>query len=184
MAKSKRTWKDSNKRALLLSMNFEVLNFVTDWRAVLMTLKGRAEVISTWDDRSFSTPTCNLETPATIRLKEPIRRKNGPVRYHRIVVFRRDNWTCQYCDRVLGRRDATIDHVLPLCQGGPTNYKNCVTACRRCNHNKAFKTPEEAGMLLKRKPITPNILHLYNIDVDSNGWHPDWENFLGYLKGK
>lgn len=181
MAKSKKIWKDGCKRALLLSVNYEVLNFVTDWRAVVMTLKGRAEVISTWDDRSFSTPTCKISTPATIRLCEPIRRKNGPVRYHRVVVFRRDGWLCQYCGRQLSRRDATIDHVIPQSKGGKTNYKNCVTACKKCNHTKAFKTPEEAGMVLRTKPSTPNILHLYNVDR-RGGWHPEWDAYLGHLK--
>lgn len=180
MSKSKKNWKDGNKRTLLLNVNYEVLNFVTDWRAVLMLVKGRADVVSTWDDKSFSTPTCDITTPATLRLREPIRRKNGPVRYHKIVVFRRDNWLCQYCSRPLSKRDATIDHVIPLCQGGLTNYKNCVTSCKKCNHTKAFKTPDEAGMALMTKPSTPNILHLYNVSR-KNGWHPEWDSYLGYM---
>ena len=181
MAKSKRKSTDAQKRVLLLSCNYEVLNFVSDVRAILMLTREKVDVISHWDDHTFNTPNVKLPIPSIIRLRSPIRRKHGPVRYHRIVVFRRDGWRCQYCGVTVSKRDATIDHVNPQCKGGRTNYKNCVTACRACNHKKAFKTPEEVGMALMSKLEMPNVLHLYNIDV-RHGWHPSWDDFIGHLK--
>lgn len=180
MAKSKRKFTDAQKRVLLLSSNYEVLNFVSDIRAVLMQARNKVDVISCWDE-SVNTPSTNIRIPAAIRLRSPIKRRSGPVRYHRVVVFRRDNWTCQYCGKSLSKRDATIDHVLPQSRGGLTNYKNCVTACHGCNHMKAFKLPDEAGLVLRTKPELPNVLHLYNIDVN-RGWHESWDDFLGHLR--
>lgn len=180
MAKAKHTWHPGHKKVLLLSANYEVLNFITDLRAILMFLKDRAEVLASWDEK-YPTSSTPIQIPSVLRLKKLHRRKNGPVRYHRVVVFRRDGWTCQYCARPVSRRDATIDHVVPQSQGGMTNYRNCVTACRPCNHRKAFKTPEEAGMALRKRPENPNILHVYNVDPD-DGWHRGWDDYIGYLR--
>ena len=47
------------------------------------------------------------------------------------------------------------DHVTPLSRGGLDTWNNVVTACRRCNNAKAYKTPEEAGMQLLAVPFTP-----------------------------
>lgn len=180
MAKSKKKWQDGQKKVLVLSANYEVINFISDLRAVLMFLKDRVDVLDTWDV-TFPTSSIKIPVPSVLKLKKQHqRRKNGPGRYYRTVVFRRDGWTCQYCSKSLTKRDATIDHVVPKCNNGPTNYKNCVTACRTCNHKKAFKTPEEAGMVLLSKPENPNILHVYNIDMNRD-WHDGWNDYVGHL---
>lgn len=180
MAKAKRIWRDGERKTLVLSQSYEVVNFTNEVRAVLMSLKGRAEVLATWDS-VVPTSSTAIPVPSVLRLKHEFHRRNGPVRYHRVVVFRRDGWVCQYCAKQLTRREATIDHVNPQCKGGLTTYKNCVTSCRACNHAKAFRTPAEAGMRLLSTPSMPSIIHLYNIDTDS-GWHPEWDNYIGHLK--
>ena len=35
-----------------------------------------------------------------------------------------------------------------------------VAACRRCNHRKGNKTPEEANMSLRKKPMRPDFTHM------------------------
>ena len=47
-------------------------------------------------------------------------------------VFKRDECTCQYC----GLIGDTVDHVIPLAAGGPTDMSNLVVACRDCNSSK------------------------------------------------
>lgn len=180
-SKKKRRWSESARKTLVLSSNYEIVNFVSEVDAIMLAFKERAEIISTWD--SFvATPNRKIEIPSVLRLRHQHRRRASLVRYHRIVVFRRDEWLCQYCGRPLTRRDATIDHVIPVSQGGQTNYRNCVTACKPCNHRKAYMTPEQAQMTLRAKPEMPSVLHFYNIDT-GEGWHDTWDTYIGYLRG-
>ena len=50
--------------------------------------------------------------PAVIILKEYYKKK-GTIRFSKMNVFLRDNFTCQYCGVGVNRRTATLDHVLP-----------------------------------------------------------------------
>jgi hypothetical protein len=45
--------------------------------------------------------------------------------------------------------------VRPFSQGGRDVWTNVVTACRRCNNLKAWRTPEQAHMQLLAVPFTP-----------------------------
>jgi hypothetical protein len=47
-------------------------------------------------------------------------------------------------------------HILPVSRSGTDSWTNVVTACKRCNHRKANRTPEEAGMQLLAVPFVPN----------------------------
>jgi len=68
-------------------------------------------------------------------------------------VIIRDRHTCQYCGKKSGR--LTLDHVVPRSRGGEHSWTNIVSACDRCNHRKAGRTPREANMLLPRDPAPP-----------------------------
>lgn len=60
---------------------------------------------------------------------------------------------CAYC----GRQDKplTIDHVLPLRQGGGHTASNVVPACGPCNIRKGTRTPEEWGVPIRPKGTPP-----------------------------
>lgn len=73
-------------------------------------------------------------------------------------VLKRDRYVCQY--EGCSERATTVDHVLPLCQGGKTSWQNLVAACLPCNQRKGGRTPEQAGMRLKRVPRGPRA-HLF-----------------------
>lgn len=73
-------------------------------------------------------------------------------------VLKRDHHTCQY-EGCLNRA-TTVDHVVPVCQGGRTSWQNLVAACLPCNQLKGGRTPEQAGMSLKRVPRGPRA-HLF-----------------------
>jgi 5-methylcytosine-specific restriction endonuclease McrA len=59
------------------------------------------------------------------------------------VVFERDGWRCHLCgegiDPTLSGRDRmgpTLDHVIPLAEGGEHSYANVAAAHRSCNSRK------------------------------------------------
>ena len=61
-------------------------------------------------------------------------------------LFRRDRMTCAYCGQCFADRDLQCEHIVPEARGGGWTWMNLVTACGVCNHRKACRTPEEAGM--------------------------------------
>jgi len=73
-------------------------------------------------------------------------------------VMKRDHYMCQY-EGCHNRAD-TIDHIVPICQGGRTTWQNLVACCLVCNQTKGGRTPEQAGMQLKRVPLGPRA-HLF-----------------------
>jgi hypothetical protein len=73
-------------------------------------------------------------------------------------VLKRDHHTCQY--EGCHNRATTVDHVIPVCQGGRTSWQNLVAACLSCNQLKGGRTPDQAGMRLKRIPRGPRA-HLF-----------------------
>ncbi len=71
------------------------------------------------------------------------------------TLFRRDVNLCLYCGEQFRNADLSRDHVEPLSKGGRDIWQNVVTACKRCNHHKGSRTPEEAGMQLLAVPFVP-----------------------------
>lgn len=63
-------------------------------------------------------------------------------------ILRRDGYRCQYVG--CNNRGDTVDHVKPVCQGGLSTWSNLVACCQPCNTRKGGRTPEQAGMQLKR----------------------------------
>ena len=54
----------------------------------------------------------------------------------RFQVFRRDNYTCQYCGREAPEFPLQVDHIVPWAKGGATMLANLRTACGECNLGK------------------------------------------------
>ena len=52
----------------------------------------------------------------------------------------------------------------PKSRGGGDTWSNLVTCCKRCNGIKDNKTPEEAGMVLKKRTFAPTLSHLLDLD--------------------
>jgi len=73
------------------------------------------------------------------------------------LLFARDGFMCLYCGQRFRRSELSRDHVQPRSRGGADTWENCVAACRRCNHAKDDRTPEEAGMALLAVPYVPNL---------------------------
>ena len=75
----------------------------------------------------------------------------------KLGIFRRDRGVCAYCGKLVSFAEASMDHIIPQHQRGPSTWDNLVNACRRCNEKKANRTPEQASMPLLFKPFTPKL---------------------------
>lgn len=166
-----------SKKTLLLDASYQVQSFIDLRKALKHIFKEKVEVISTWDDY-ISYGSGRIKHPAILRLKNPIKRNYFNSNFSRKAVVKRDKSSCQYCGKSLSASAVTIDHVLPRAQGGVTSFVNCVVACQACNNKKADRTPEQANMLLLKRPQHPAFTAL-RYAVDSHEfWHKDWNDFL------
>lgn len=57
----------------------------------------------------------------------------------RFEIFKRDNFTCQYCGKQPPEVVLVIDHVTPVSAGGDNDPMNLMTACETCNQGKSDK---------------------------------------------
>lgn len=55
----------------------------------------------------------------------------------RFEIFKRDNFTCQYCGRKTPEAILELDHIIPKCKGGKNDIQNYITSCFECNRGKA-----------------------------------------------
>lgn len=165
-----------NSPVLVLNHNYEPLNICSARRALMLVLGGKAEVLE-HNHAVLHTTNDTIACPSVIRLGHMIRRPLPNVKLSRREIFRRDHYTCQYCNR--SSADLTLDHVLPRHRGGAHSWENLVSACRTCNHRKGGRTPEEARMRLIRPPFRPFASPYYLIERRMHGLGLDeWRKFL------
>jgi hypothetical protein len=55
----------------------------------------------------------------------------------RFEIFKRDNFTCQYCGRKPPEIILEIDHITPVSKSGDEDPINLLTACFDCNRGKS-----------------------------------------------
>ncbi|MFC2016328.1 HNH endonuclease [Chloroflexota bacterium] len=94
----------------------------------------------------------------------------------RFEVFKRDQYTCQYCGKET--RQLTLDHVIPRYQNGQHTWENVVSACVPCNRRKAGRTPQEAGMRLICQPSQPRDNGLFYIPAHYSHTRSEWQKYL------
>lgn len=170
-------------RTLVLDLGYQPHRIVSWQRAMTMIFQQKAEVVENYDEIVYHGRTFVLKMPAVVRLLQKVSRKKV-VRFSRINVLTRDNWTCQYCGRKLPTRKLNYDHVIPRSQGGKTVWENIVTSCIPCNAQKADKTPHQAGMRLHKQPYKPTSLPVVAFHVDMSESLPEqWASWI-YWHGK
>ena len=109
---------------LVLNYTYEPLHFTNAKRAITLLLAGKAESVEA-SPRVIRSPSRSFHLPAVIRLGAYIRKPFlERVAFNKKNILRRDGYTCQYCSR-RGEK-LTVDHVVPLCQGGSTTWQNLV----------------------------------------------------------
>jgi len=164
----------NNAAVLLLNLNYEPLNVCNLRRALGMVLGGKAEILENGRGMIRSAHQA-WPIPSVIRLAYMIRRPVPRVRLCRKELFRRDDYTCQYC----GRRTSklTMDHVVPRYRGGEYTWENLVSACPACNRRKGGRSVAQARMRLLHSPLEPKPTgkYLYGSYLDEN---EEWAKFL------
>ncbi len=140
-----------NGRVLVLNASFEPINVCAERRAVVMIFKGVARV-EEHNGHMLHSEKLSIHAPSVIRLTDykhiPFERRS----LSRKNILLRDHSTCQYCGRQYAPAELTLDHVMPRSRGGESAWDNLVACCKRCNHRKGSRTPEESGMHLLRRP--------------------------------
>lgn len=143
-------------KVLVLSQSYEPLSITSARKAILLVFSGKADIIDESDDYVHSV-SYSFKMPSIIKLKS--RPKFNPftlVELNRKNIFRRDNYTCQYCNST---ENLTIDHVIPKSRGGKSTWENLVTACHSCNNKKDNKSLKDVGMQLKTEPKRLHYVH-------------------------
>ncbi len=163
---------DAPVLVLVLNANFEPINVCDTRRAIGLILSEKASLVMNGRGVINTVSRC-YPIPSVIRLEAMVARARPQIKLTRREVFRRDNYTCQYC----GRRniDLTIDHVTPRSIGGKHIWSNVVTACSHCNHRKGGRTAEEASMRLLHIPKEPSSSAMYLFGrhlAENREWEP------------
>ena len=167
-------------KTLLLTSSYEVVRFIGERKMLKLIFNGKVDIISEWKDNPIIWASGQMLYPSIVRLKESFKRTyyNASFTFSRKEIVKRDSATCQYCSEKLPPSKITIDHVIPKGQGGITSFTNCVVSCYPCNGRKANRTPEEAKMVLLKKPVYPTFsANYYSIETDGC-WHNDWDTYI------
>lgn len=69
----------------------------------------------------------------------------------RFEVFKRDNFTCQYCGAKAPEVILEVDHIKPVKEGGINEIMNLITSCFDCNHGKSSKTLSDNSIIEKQR---------------------------------
>ncbi len=184
-----------SRPTLVLNRHWQPIHVTTVVRALVMLWNEAAKVVETDEYRLYSwrewvdlkpivgrpilrSARLTMRAPEVVCLSRYDRLPTARVAFSRRNVAKRDHHTCQYCGVQPGWEQVTIDHVLPRSQGGASTWTNCVAACTPCNAWKADRTPEQAGMHLRRRPVRPDWKPLYTAHTHRAA---SWAGFLGDL---
>lgn len=161
-------------QVLVLNASYEPLNITTWRRAMVMTLKGKAEGLEYDVDREIRQGT---HPPTVIRLRQYVKIPFRQLPLTRRNLFQRDHHTCQYCGS--SKDQLSMDHVVPRSRGGSDTWENVTTACLSCNVRKGNRTPKEAGMPLMHVPRRPpSSLSFEATRQIHAGHHQEWAKYV------
>jgi Restriction endonuclease len=159
---------------LVLNQDYTPITVCSVNRAFLLTYTGKAELIDAKANVKLRTVDISYPYPSIIKLNRYINITYKSVILTRHNVFKRDQFTCQYCG---DSSNLTLDHLIPKSKGGKTNWTNLVTACHPCNAKKGDYLIENADMVLNKTPVKPSfVMFLKNSSQNGN------KHWLRYLE--
>lgn len=181
---------------LVLNKNWVAINVISLIESMKTLCRDTADVIDSeyqlynldgWMERSakrvdlpgidfIKTPSCLIEKPEIIILRSYHGMPFTEVNFNRRNLYKRDNYTCQYCHSQLGPSKLNIDHVVPTSRGGRTSWTNCVVSCIPCNTKKANKMLNDSGLSLLKRPKKPQWLPVSGLIPKT--YPKSWDKFL------
>lgn len=183
---------------LVLNRHWQAVNIATPAEAFASMVTGVATALdvrghdcmtpmewSAWrklpvreQDLSIGTVGGPIRVPTVIVLANFDRVPLKRLRFSLRGLWLRDGGRCQYTGRALRPGEGNIDHVIPQSRGGETSWENCVLSDRQVNNRKAARTPQEAGLKLRRTPYRPPTVPITKL-LENQYQISDWEVFLG-----
>lgn len=171
-----------NAAVLVLDVGMRPLRVEPWQRAICDLFSGKVEVVEYSRDRTIKGVTREWPLPSVVRVIRHFKRERIQVRFSRLNIYTRDNFTCQYCGVRAPSEDLTFDHVVPRSRGGKTAWENIVTCCIPCNRQKADHTLGESGMRLRCRPKKPAYLPVVTVRMTPGKipaeWVPYWTTAL------
>src|SRR5246127_1557573 len=160
-----------NSKVLILNRSYLPVHVTSVKRAFALLYQGVARAVDeqyrifdfdSWRELAIETHHERLgiiggfiRVPRVLLLTAYERVPKRHVRFSRFNIYARNN-TCQYCGKRLPRTELNLDHVVPRSRGGLSTWENVVCSCHSCNRRKGGRTPDEAGMILFKKPHRPH----------------------------
>jgi 5-methylcytosine-specific restriction endonuclease McrA len=156
---------------------------VETWQeAITGVYTGKLKPLHFYDNWFVHSPSCRIQVPAVCILSKQVKVRHRFSNEHdgpqNALVFLRDGYTCQYCSGVFGRKQLTVDHVIPKSQGGKRKWNNLSTACGPCNGDRGTDTKIQPRI----KPVRPTYDHLvkqlrkYPMVIP----HLTWNYYMGH----
>lgn len=150
------------------------------WRdAIKAVYLEQVEVVETHDGLHVHSPSTTMQLPSVVVSKIYIKTSRS-VKFNKANLCIRDNYSCQYCLKRLDAKSLTMEHVIPRCRGGKTNWQNIVCACVSCNTAKGHKTSvkpvrdgykPEFGEIVNKAKSQPIVIPNANW-IPYIGWNP------------
>ena len=166
--------------ALVLNADYTPLSYyplsLWPWQtAIKAVFLDRVDIVASYD-REVHSPSLDMKIPSVIALRQYVKQSEFPA-FTRFNLFLRDRFECQYCGNT---ENLTFDHVLPRRLGGKTTWENIITACAPCNMKKGGRTPKQAQMPVRMKPIRPTSWQLQQAGklFPPNYLHETWRDWL------
>lgn len=85
------------------------------------------------------------DDPQPTNVRKPMSKKL------RFEVFKRDNFSCQYCGKAAPDVILHVDHINPVAGGGENDILNLITACQDCNLGKGARLLSDDTAVAKQR---------------------------------
>ncbi len=162
---------------LVLNASYESLGVVHWTDAVTMWSNDKCSILEEYD-QVIRSAYVTMRIPAVVRLNNYVSKPVKDVKFSRAAIYTRDSYRCQYCGIHCSTNELTYDHVIPRSRGGKTTWENIVSCCYDCNSKKRARTPSEAGMTLRNKPVRPRATPKFEFQFVGRDFPEQWKDYV------